>query len=87
MDDIRFRQTDTDGCLFCDRIQAGETVDVIEDPDLTIARVNGRQFQQGQIVIIPRRHAGRGRLRWFMSCEPCRCGECLWSEWVKNVAW
>ena len=57
MEEVRFRQADTENCMFCDRIRAGETHDFIEETDLTIARVNGRQFEEGQSVIIPRRHA------------------------------
>ena len=46
-----------DPCFFCGLIEAGETGDFIEERELTIARVNGVQFQEGQVVILPRRHA------------------------------
>jgi histidine triad (HIT) family protein len=45
-------------CLFCERI-AGERDDwaVIASDESTIAFVNPRQFEEGQALVIPRRHA------------------------------
>jgi histidine triad (HIT) family protein len=45
-------------CVFCERI-AGERDDwaVIEETDETIAFVNPMQFEVGQSLVIPRRHA------------------------------
>jgi histidine triad (HIT) family protein len=45
-------------CIFCERI-AGERNDwaVIDQDELTISFVNPRQFEEGQALVIPRRHA------------------------------
>ena len=45
-------------CYFCEII-SGQTDqwNVIEDADLTITLLNGRQFEVGQCVILPVRHA------------------------------
>ena len=49
---------DVDGCFFCE-IANGHTHQwqIIEEDDLTMTLLNGRQFEMGQCVIIPRRHA------------------------------
>lgn len=44
-------------CFFCDRTAGGTGASVIFEDALVIARVNGRQFQPGQVLVIPRRHA------------------------------
>lgn len=49
---------DADDCLFCERLLG--TYDdwaVIESSDATVSFVNPRQFEIGQCLIIPRRHA------------------------------
>ncbi len=43
-------------CIFCERI-AGEDRAVIDKDELTISFINPRQFEEGQALIIPRRHA------------------------------
>jgi histidine triad (HIT) family protein len=45
-------------CVFCRRI-AGQRDDwaVIDEDDLTLAFINPRQFEEGQSLVIPRRHA------------------------------
>ena len=45
-------------CMFCERI-AGERADwaVIDEDELTISWVNPRQFEEGQALVISRRHA------------------------------
>ena len=45
-------------CIFCERI-AGERDDwaVIDQDELTISFVNPRQYEEGQSLVIPRRHA------------------------------
>lgn len=46
-------------CIFCERI-AGidpERWTVIDEDDLTVAVINPRQFEEGQAMVIPRRHA------------------------------
>ena len=46
------------GCLFCERIE-GERDDwaVISEDDSAVSFVNPRQFEEGQALVIPRRHA------------------------------
>ena len=53
----QFELPDQTPCFFCDLIERGKTDDFIEETELTITRVNGRQFQEGQVVVLPRRHA------------------------------
>ena len=46
-------------CIFCERI-AGiqpERWTVIDENELTVAVINPRQFEEGQALVIPRRHA------------------------------
>ncbi len=45
-------------CIFCERV-AGERDDwaVIAEDELTISFINPRQFEVGQALVIPRRHA------------------------------
>jgi len=45
-------------CIFCERL-AGERDDwaVIAEDELTTSFINPRQFEEGQALIIPRRHA------------------------------
>lgn len=45
-------------CIFCERV-AGERTDwaVIDEDELTISFVNPRQFEEGQALVIPLRHA------------------------------
>lgn len=47
-----------DPCLFCERI-VGRRQDwaPIEETDCTISFINPRQFERGQSLVIPRRHA------------------------------
>ena len=49
---------ETDGCYFCD-IAAGSRNQwqVIAEDSVTMTLLNGRQFEVGQCIIIPRRHA------------------------------
>ncbi len=46
-----------DPCFFCDAVRNGQAQDFVYETDTILARVNGRQFLDGQCVIIPRRHA------------------------------
>jgi histidine triad (HIT) family protein len=45
-------------CIFCERI-SGERDDwaVIEEDELTISCINPAQFEEGQALVIPKRHA------------------------------
>ena len=57
MGEITFELPAPESCLFCDRIESGDRYDFIEEDEITITRVSGLQFQEGQVVVIPRRHA------------------------------
>ena len=54
----RFPLPEQDPCYFCD-IVAGRINQwqIIEEAALTMTLLNGRQFEIGQCVIVPRRHA------------------------------
>lgn len=46
------------GCLFCDRITAGrDDWAIIHEDEETVAVINPRQQEEGQALVIPRRHA------------------------------
>ena len=53
-----FELPDFDPCLFCERI-AGERDDweVLDDGELTVSFMIDMQFEEGQALVIPRRHA------------------------------
>ena len=53
-----FDLPNVDVCLFCERIE-GRRDDwaVIEQDDTTISFISPRQFEEGQALVIPRRHA------------------------------
>ena len=53
-----FQLPEGDGCLFCERV-AGTRDDwaVIDADDATVAFINPRQYEEGQALVIPRRHA------------------------------
>lgn len=45
-------------CIFCERIAGqGDRWAVIEEADLTIAVINPRQYEEGQAMVLPVRHA------------------------------
>lgn len=45
-------------CIFCERI-AGDRHDwaIIDEDDVTLSFVNPRQFEEGQALVVPKRHA------------------------------
>ena len=55
---MHFPLQDGDPCFFCEIID-GKTHQwqIIEEDTLTLTLLNGRQFEVGQCVVIPRRHA------------------------------
>lgn len=55
---MHFPMPDVDSCFFCEIVD-GKTHQwqIIEQNELTMTLLNGRQFETGQCVIIPRRHA------------------------------
>jgi len=49
---------DGDPCFFCEVANGSQNHwQVIEESELTLTLLNGRQFEVGQCVVIPRRHA------------------------------
>ena len=53
-----FEMPKRDPCPFCELVVGGrETRHVIDSTEKTITFVNPRQFEVGQLLIIPRRHA------------------------------
>jgi diadenosine tetraphosphate (Ap4A) HIT family hydrolase len=55
--DSPFRLPQNDPCLFCEAVDGNIEKGIVEQVDLTLTLVNGRQFSPGQIIVIPRRHA------------------------------
>jgi diadenosine tetraphosphate (Ap4A) HIT family hydrolase len=53
-----FPLPDGDPCFFCEIIEGNSNQwQVIEQTDLTMTLLNGRQFEVGQCVVVPTRHA------------------------------
>lgn len=49
---------DVDTCYFCDIVDGrSERWNVLTENDLTMSLLNGRQFETGQSIVIPKRHA------------------------------
>jgi diadenosine tetraphosphate (Ap4A) HIT family hydrolase len=46
-----------DPCFFCEVIEGREEKGIVEETDQTLTFVNWRQFEVGQVYVIPRRHA------------------------------
>ena len=46
-----------ESCLFCDAISHKIKKGIVEETSLTFTFVNGMQFSQGQVIVVPRRHA------------------------------
>lgn len=55
---MNFPMPEGDPCFFCE-IANGNTHQwqIIEEDELTMTLLNGRQFEIGQCVVVPRRHA------------------------------
>ena len=55
---MHFPMPEGDPCFFCE-ITNGNTHQwqIVGEDDLTMTLLNGRQFEKGQCVVIPRRHA------------------------------
>lgn len=52
-----FRLPATESCHFCDRLAVDSPPGLIDSTELTATLVNERQHQEGQVVVIPKRHA------------------------------
>lgn len=53
----RFRLPETESCYFCDRLALDATPGLVAETELTATLVNARQHQEGQVIVIPKRHA------------------------------
>src|SRR5688572_17577392 len=52
------RLPEMDPCYFCQIIQGrAERWNVVEETSLTVTMLNGRQFEVGQCIVVPVRHA------------------------------
>ena len=55
---MNFPLPEMDPCYFCEIIEGkAEQWNIIEHNDLTVTMLNGRQFEVGQCVVLPVRHA------------------------------
>ena len=55
---MHFPMPSGDPCYFCEIVNGiAHQWQIIEENDLTMTLLNGRQFEVGQCVIVPRRHA------------------------------
>ncbi len=52
-----FELPEQDPCFFCEVVRNGKPGDFVEETDAVIARVNSRQFLEGQSLVAPKRHA------------------------------
>ena len=53
-----FPMPDDDPCFFCEIVSdERHQWQIIEESELTLTLLNGRQFETGQCIVIPRRHA------------------------------
>ena len=44
-------------CVFCEMLEGRLDMGLVEETDLTLTIVNMRQYEVGQVFVIPRRHA------------------------------
>jgi histidine triad (HIT) family protein len=54
---VPFELPHRDPCPFCEIIAGKLKQGIVEESDLTVTFVNMRQFEVGQILVVPRRHA------------------------------
>ncbi|MDJ0750805.1 MAG: HIT domain-containing protein [Woeseiaceae bacterium] len=55
---MHFPMPEVEPCYFCEIVSGDANQwQVIEDDELTMTLLNGRQFEMGQSIVIPRRHA------------------------------
>ncbi len=55
---MHFPMPDGDPCFFCEIVDGRrQQWQIIATDQLTMTLLNGRQFETGQCVVIPRRHA------------------------------
>ena len=51
------RVPDGDPCYFCEIVRSADDWKILERTDLTLTMLNGRQFEVGQCIVVPTRHA------------------------------
>ena len=51
------RLPDVDRCYFCEIVRARDRWNIVEEAALTLTMLNGRQYEMGQCIIVPTRHA------------------------------
>lgn len=55
---MRLALPETDRCFFCDIIDGrSDRWAVVEESELTLVLLNGRQYEVGQCIVVPKRHA------------------------------
>ena len=52
-----FELPQVDACVFCEMLAGKVDKGLVEETELTLTIVNIRQFEVGQVLVIPRRHA------------------------------
>jgi histidine triad (HIT) family protein len=56
--DVPIQLPENDPCYFCQIIEGkSERWNVLEESELTVTVLNGRQFEVGQCIVVTRRHA------------------------------
>jgi diadenosine tetraphosphate (Ap4A) HIT family hydrolase len=51
------RLPEMDPCYFCQLIAGADRWNILEETALTFTMLNGRQYEQGQCLVVPLRHA------------------------------
>ena len=55
---MHFPMPEGDPCFFCEIVNgSADRWQIVEEAELTLTLLNGRQFETGQCIVIPRRHA------------------------------
>ena len=50
------RLPDADRCYFCEIVRGADRWNIVEQTSLTLTILNGRQYEQGQCIVVPLRH-------------------------------
>ena len=48
---------DVERCYFCEIVRSHERWNIVEDAGVTFTMLNGRQYETGQCIVVPTRHA------------------------------
>jgi len=57
MNSNNFKLPNVESCHFCERLDSVTPSGLVAQSDLTATLVNARQHQEGQVIVIPKRHA------------------------------